>query len=143
VRSSAEVAPRAFDSPESAPEPGEEILAMGPTGRSISRELASGAAESTFAWKDSRSLLPASGTEMAERNVVHYRLTEGDPLSAEVRCEVGVELARGEWRTRVDVRSAMTCDRERFLVTTELDAYEGTARALARRWTHEIPREGG
>ena len=37
----------------------------------------------------------------------------------------------------------MTCDRERFLVTTELDAYEGATRCFARRWTHEIARDGG
>jgi uncharacterized protein len=60
-----------------------------------------------------------------------------------VCCEVGVELARGDWRTRVDVRSEMTCDREHFLVTTALDAYEGAVRAFARRWTHRIPRDGG
>ena len=98
-----------------------------------------------FAWIDSRSLLSGSATELAERNVVHFRLVEGDPLSAEASCEVGVDLARGDWRTRVEVRSRMTCDRERFLVTTELDAYEGAAehRVAARRWTHEIARDGG
>ena len=77
-------------------------------------------------WIDGRSLLPASATELAERNVVHYRLVEGDPLSAEASCEVDVELARGDWRTRrARCAATMTCDRERFLVTTELDAYEG------------------
>ena len=37
----------------------------------------------------------------------------------------------------------MTCDRDRFLVTTELDAYEGAVRRFARRWAHAIPRDGG
>ena len=37
------------------------------------------------------------GTMLGERNVVHYRLTEGDPLSAKVDCEVEVELGRGDW----------------------------------------------
>jgi hypothetical protein len=68
---------------------------------------------------------------------------EGDPLSAEVECDVEVELARGDWNTRVTVESRMTCDAERFLVTTALDAYAGAARVHARRCTHEIPREGG
>jgi uncharacterized protein len=56
---------------------------------------------------------------------------------------VEVGLARGEWRTRVVVRSEMTCDRERFLVTTSLDAYEGSVRCFARRWSHAIARDGG
>ena len=141
--SPADAALRAFDPPECAPELPEQALASGPTGRTVARDLAAGAAEATFEWIDSRSLLTGSATELGERNVVRYRLVEGDPLSAEVSCEVGVELARGDWRTRVEVRSAMSCDSARFLVTTELDAYEGAARNLARRWTHAIPRDGG
>ena len=96
-----------------------------------------------FRWIDSRSTLAASGIELGERNVVRCRLVEGDPLSAAVRCEVSVDLARGGWRTRVEVSSEMTCDRDTFLVTTALDAYEGEVRAFARRWTHSIPRHGG
>ena len=132
-----------FAAPESAPPLAEEVIAIGPTGRSVARDHASGAADATFAWKDSRSVLNGSAKELGERNVVHYRLVEGDPLSAEAHCEVAVELGGAEWRTRVVVQSTMTCDHDRFLVTTALDAYEGTARRLARRWTHEIPREGG
>jgi predicted acyl esterase len=143
VRSGPDTAPVAFGPPECAPEPPEEVLASGPTGRVVTRDLAAGAAEARFAWIDGRSLLTASATELAERNVVRYRLVEGDPLTAAAGCEVDVELARGDWRTRVEVRSAMTCDRERFLVTTELDAFEGPARSFARRWTHEILRDGG
>ncbi len=134
---------RPFDAPECAPELAEETLRSGPTGRSVTRDLASGAAEARFDWIDGRSLLRGSATELAERNVVRQRLVEGDPLSAEAACEVGVELARGEWRTRVEVRSRMTCDRDRFLLTTELDAYEGAGRCFARSWTHEIARDGG
>jgi hypothetical protein len=139
----ADARPRAFGAPECAPELAQETLASGPTGRTVTRDLASGAAEATFDWIDSRSRLTKSATELAERNRVRYRLIEGNPLSAEASCEVGVELARGEWRTRVEVRSAMTCDAERFLITTELDAYEGGTRAHSRRWTHAIARDGG
>ena len=55
--------------------------------------------------------------------------------------EVG--LARGDWRSRVVARGEMTCERERFLVTTSLDAYEDGVRRFGRRWSHEIPRDGG
>jgi len=134
---------RAFDVPEWAPDPPEEVLASGPTGRFVTRDLAVGAAETRFDWVDSRSRLGASATELGERNVVRFRLVEGDPLSAAVACEVDVDLARGEWRTRVEVRSTMACDREHFHVTTELTAYEGAERSFARRWTHEIARDGG
>jgi uncharacterized protein len=87
--------------------------------------------------------LPESGTELAERNVVHYRLREREPLSASVEAEVEVGLARGAWRTRVVARGEMTCTREAFLLTTRLDAYEDGVRRFARTWTHAIPRDGG
>ena len=75
-----------------------------------------------------------AGPLLGERNVVRYRLTEGDPLSAKVDCEVEVELGRGDWRTAASSpRSKMTCDAERFLVTTRLDALRGRpARRYAR-----------
>ena len=143
VRSRPDGEPPTFGPPESAPPLAEETLVAGPTGRTVRRDLATGAAELQYDWIDSRSLLKESGTELYERNVVRQRLVEGDPLSASASCEVDVEVSRGDWRTRVEVRSAMTCDRERFLVTTELDAYEGGVRAFARRWEHAIARDGG
>ena len=132
-----------FGPPECAPPLEEETTGAGPLGRWVTRDLATGAADLRFDWIDARSLLSASATELYERNVARYRLVEGDPLSATAACEVDVELNRGAWRTRVEVRSTMTCDAERFLVTTELDAYEGATRAFARRWTHAIARDGG
>jgi hypothetical protein len=143
VRSGGDGDPPRFGPPECAPALEEEPTAIGPTGRSVLRELATGAAEVRYDWIDSRSVLTASATELYERNVVRQRLVEGDPLSATVDCAVDVELNRPGWRTRVEVRGEMTCDAGRFLVTTELDAYEGATRAFARRWTHAIARDGG
>jgi putative CocE/NonD family hydrolase len=134
---------RAFGAPESAPALSKEYSRVGTLGRTVHRDLAAGTVDVEFPWIDQRFVLTESGMELAERNVVHYRLTDGDPLSAAVDCEVEVELARGDWRTRVAVRSSMTCDRDTFLVTTELDAYEGAVRSFARTWTHAIPRDGG
>jgi hypothetical protein len=143
VRSGDDGDPPVFGEPECAPPLDEVVTGAGPTGRWLTRDLATGAADLRFDWIDSRSLLTASATELYERNVVRYRLAEGDPLSASASCEVDVELNRGDWRTRVEVRNTMTCDRERFVVTTGLDAYEGGVRAFARRWEHAIARDGG
>ena len=132
-----------FGPPECAPPLEEETTGAGPLGRWLTRDLATGAADLRFNWIDARSLLTASATELYERNVARYRLVEGDPLSATAACEVDVELNRGDWRTRVEVRSTMTSDAERFRVTTELDAYEGATRAFSRRWSHAIARDGG
>jgi len=131
-----------FGPPEDAPGLTAEPRRIGPTGRTVRRDLASGAVDVAFTWKDGAEVIAESATELAERNEVHYRIGD-DPLSAAVEAAVEVELARGEWRSRVAVHGTMTCDRERFLLTTTLDAYEGATRCFTRSWTHAIPRDGG
>ena len=37
----------------------------------------------------------------------------------------------------------MTCDAQRFLVRTELEAFENGERVRQREWTFETPRELG
>ena len=56
-------------------------------------------------------------------------------------CSRSIAVARGDWRTRVETKSAMTADAERFLVTNSLDAYEGEARVFARTWHFSVPRD--
>jgi hypothetical protein len=133
----------AFGPPESAAGLTKEYARVGTVGRTVHHDLATDAVDVEFPWIDHLHTLTESGTELAERNVAHYKLVEGDPLSATVAVEVDVGLARGDWRTRVEVRSEMTCDADRFLVTTSLDAFEGDVRRFGRRWSHAIPREGG
>ena len=139
----ADAGPRPFGAPECAPGLAERALATGRTGRTARRDLAAGAAELEYAWIDASSLIVPSATELGERNVARYRLVEGDPLSAEARCEVAVELARGSWRTSVEVRSTMRCDADHFHLETELEAYEGGAPFHSCRWSHAIARDGG
>lgn len=133
----------AFGPPEAASGLEVERLA-GVPGRHVRRDLATGTVEVVFDWTgDGRSRLVATGTELYEHNVTTYCIDEGDPLSAAVRCEVEVGLARDGWRPRVAVTGEMTADRDSFTVTTAVDAYDGAARVHARRFTHHIPREGG
>jgi uncharacterized protein len=134
---------RPFGPPETAPGLTKEYSRQGRTGWIVHRDMAEQSVDVEFPWIDHVHVLRESGTELSERNVVHYRLREGDPLSAAVEAEVDVGLARGDWRTRVVARGEMTCTREAFLLTTRLDAYENGMRAFARTWTHEIPRDGG
>ena len=70
-----------------------------------------------------------------------YGIVEGDPLSASVRCDWSIALARGTWRTRVVTSSALTADAASFLLTDTLDAYEGDQRVFAKRWSIAIPRD--
>jgi putative CocE/NonD family hydrolase len=69
-----------------------------------------------------------------------FSIVDGDPLSATVRCENTIVVERGDWRTRVETHSTMTSTRAAFLVTNELEAFEGELRIFAKAWTFEVPR---
>jgi putative CocE/NonD family hydrolase len=134
---------RRFDEPVSSPEV-ETQQSGGVRARRVRRDLAAGSVEVEFDWQgDSRTLIAESGTEMGERNVTYYRIAEGDPLSAQVQCEVDVTLRRGDWNVRAEVRSSMSCDHDSFTVATDLRAYEDEQEVFARADSHTIARDGG
>ncbi len=139
---------RPFDAPESGTPLASETTVVTAGGRRVSRELSTGAAELEFDWHPSRRRIVATDTEMGEENVTSYRIVEGDPLSAEVVCRVVVTLDRPDspehaaWHTRTEAKSTMTSDRDRFTVTTTLDAYEDNVRIHARTQTLHFPRDG-
>ena len=110
-------------------------------GRRVTRNLATGETELKFDWHAYRTRILATGTEMGEENEATYRIVEGDPLSATVSCRVVVSLARDGWDTRVQATSTMTCSRDRFTVTTAIDAFENDLRVHARAATLHFPRD--
>jgi hypothetical protein len=131
-----------FGAPESGTSLTSEKTMLRDGGRHVRRNLHNGEIEVEFDWHASRTRIVATDTEMGEENVTTYRIVEGDPLSATVICHVGVSLARPGWNTRTQATSTMTCDAERFIVTTTLDAFEDSVRVHARTYTHEFPRDG-
>ncbi len=132
----------AFEEPESAPGRDADVLAAPEITREVTRDYATRRAELAFRWySNDHRRLPWNGLETRDENLARYSIVEDDPLSAEVRCQFAGEVGRDGWRTRVEAEGVMSADAERFLVTTSLDAYEGTTRIFARRWTLAFPRD--
>ena len=131
-----------FGPPESGTSLASETTMLRPGGRRVRRDLATGEIEVEFDWHASGERIVSTGTEMREENVTTYRIIEGDPLSARVVCRVEVSLEREGWKTRTVATSTMTCDRERFMVTSTLDAFEDNVRVCARTFDHQFPRDG-
>jgi uncharacterized protein len=132
----------AFGEAEHSPPLEVETVAAGPAGRSLRRDLASGLVEQVFDWDlgGAQRFVPIDlVSEDSSRTV--YSIVEGDPLSGRVHFRAASGMRRGEWRTRAEVESTMTADRDSFHVTTALDAYEGDTRVFARAWTFRFPRD--
>jgi uncharacterized protein len=140
-----EPAPPTFGDPVQI-KPRYEQVSGGTPARSIWRDVATGAMDVKFDWMgDSVTRLTDDGIELLERNVTHYGLVEGDPLSARADCEVVVGIKREDMDIHVEVRSSMTCDRQEFHVTTELKAFEGQQPepVFLKTDSSRFPRDGG
>ena len=108
--------------------------------RHVNHDWISGRSE-LVSWGDKEVTRVSGGLELVEETLDRFTIVEGDPLSAEVRCERSSEISRGDWRVRVETYSTMTSDATRFLVTNALEAYEGHTRVASKRWVKEIPRD--
>src|SRR3954447_8465675 len=134
---------REFGPPEQAEPLAQEIIAPGFTNRTQTYDQATRTREIRFEWDvGGHRRLVEAGTEMQDTNVTVYRITDGDPLSAEVHVECMSALGRGDWRTRVETESHMTSTAAEFLVSQRLDAFEGDQRVRSRAWELRFPRDG-
>ncbi|HXV43605.1 MAG TPA: CocE/NonD family hydrolase C-terminal non-catalytic domain-containing protein, partial [Anaerolineae bacterium] len=88
-----------------------------------------------------RVRLSDNGLETEDITTNSYTITEGDPLSAAVRCEQFLAYQRGDWRIRIATTSTMTADATHFHITSLLDAYEGATRIFTKSWTFSVPRD--
>jgi uncharacterized protein len=134
--------PPHFAVPERAPTPPHEPLAVGPgePGREVRRDVATGTAEVISTTGEGHRLLD-DGLAYREHERDVFRITDGDPLSAEVRSERAFGVGRGEWQATVRTASTLSATAGTFHVTNVLDAYEGDRRVFTRTWHAEVPRD--
>jgi putative CocE/NonD family hydrolase len=138
-----EPAPAAFGAPEWSKPLEVETIEPGRTRREHHHDPASGRHEIEFDWDvGGHRRLVAAGTEMLDTNVTTYRITDGDPTSAEVEVRCTTGLGRGEWQTRVETESRMTSTATEFAVSQRMDAFEGDTRIYSRIWEMAFPRDG-
>jgi putative CocE/NonD family hydrolase len=131
--------PPHFAHPEKAPTPRHEVTASA-SRREMRRDVASRATE-VVAASDHGHRLSDDGLDYRETEEDIFRIVEGDPLSASVRCLRQARVGRDSWETMVRSESLMTSTADAFLVTNVLDAYEGETRVFTRTWELEVPRE--
>ncbi len=132
----------AFEPPEWSPPPDMTPLPPAPSGRRIDIEPSTGRREivSDFDFFGARRM--ADGLEYRESAQDRFAVVPGDPLSAEARSRWRIEIGRGKWQTRVETESSMTATQDAFLITNQLDAYEGEERMFSAARSTRIDRDG-
>lgn len=130
-----------FKQPETARVMEREILRVENRTRKVEHDLIHGVwTLEDFSDEGSRRL-PDTGIEYGSINRNVYTIEEGNPLSAKVRCEWDLHVGRGDWQTRLESVSIMSCDKENFYLTNELTAFEGEEQVFTKTWKTEIPRD--
>ena len=137
----ADLAP--FEPPEGSSRLAHAVERTANRRRTIQRDLIDNSYQLIDQVDGGRIRFLANGLERDTVNSTTYTIVEGDPLSAQVRCDWTIKIGRGHWQTRVETRSQMTADAEQFYVTNLLDAYEGHVRVFTKTWHFSVDRDLG
>ncbi len=137
---------RPFGRPEGASPPEQTELRDPGSGRSVTRDDATG--ETRYVVRTARDEQGRVarwreddiGLQVGQGILETFTIRDDDPLSARAEVEQVSELHRGDWRVRVVVRTRLTADRDAFRLEASLDARLGDERVAAREWDVRIPR---
>ncbi|MDG2480815.1 MAG: CocE/NonD family hydrolase C-terminal non-catalytic domain-containing protein, partial [Alphaproteobacteria bacterium] len=77
-------------------------------------------------------ILDSTGLEFDHKGIEAYRILDNDPLAASADMRWTVRYRRDDWCVRIENRAVMTSTEDRFLVTANIEAYEGETRVLRR-----------
>ena len=84
----------------------------------------------------------ATGIEIGRHVTETWDIHPGEPLSARTEARWVFEVGRGDWQTRTESHTVMTCDATHFHLHACLTAHEGDTMVARRDWHISIPREG-
>lgn len=130
-----------FGPPETAPPLQLTVLRPPRPQQLVSHDVVRGRTELQMAREFVGARRLPSGLEYHDHDPVTFSIVDGDPLSAQVRCERTLEIGRGAWRTRLRMHALMTADADAFHISSTLDAYEGEVRVHSRSSSATIPRD--
>jgi len=69
-----------------------------------------------------------------------FRINAYDPLTARAELEQKTIFRRGDWRVRIECRTALSADKENFRIQASLEAFEGGEQVSRRDWDETLPR---
>ena len=84
----------------------------------------------------------STGIETGKVITETWDIRDDDPLSARTETHWSYTIGRGDWQTRTETRTVMTCDAEAFHVEASLEAFAGDDKLAERHWKFSIPRDG-
>jgi len=138
---------RPFGVPESARGPVETELRTAKFRRSIEHDVAtgeivhaSGLASDDLA-QGRRVRLDDIDLEYGQAMWRRLRITDGDPLSAQLEYRNRTDFKRDGWNPAIETRTRLSATKDEFRLEADMTAYEGEAKVFERKWDYKIPRD--
>ncbi|MSP82680.1 MAG: CocE/NonD family hydrolase [Alphaproteobacteria bacterium] len=109
--------------------------------RTVERDVLTGETKVKVEENMGRFVMRKIGLEVGFWSGEELSIAEDDPLSAKTVMWRTTEYARDGWRTRIAARTTVRATKTDFLLTGELDAFEGDQKVASKRWDATIPRD--
>ncbi len=138
--SAADAELRPFDPPETAPVSHYTLLRQPGLKRSVERDLTTNETIYRIFGDDAKAHLEDIDLTVSYVISKTYRIHEYDPSSAEAVIEQTTVHAREDWSTRLECRTALVADEQRFVLRASLRTWIDDERFVEREWEETIPR---
>jgi putative CocE/NonD family hydrolase len=131
----------AFAPPAMAPGPREEGMRPDSTRRRVETNVAKGETIVTMVKDAGATRLLDIDLAVDTDAVETYRIRHDDPASAEGMTRYRQKLGRGDWQIETRTTTSLKLTATQFLVSAELEAFEGGERIFCRNESFTIPRD--
>ena len=131
----------AFAGPEEAPAMRLTQVEPAQSSNTVSRDVTTGRVEVRSERGSGHYRIDDHGLVFARDTSERMAITEGDPLSAETEMAVRTSMGRDGFQIRIDARTRLRATKDTFILTADLDVWEGKERVLAKNWNCLIPRD--
>jgi len=134
---------RNFEAAENAPPLNATKLQPGDNQVSMDRDLYTNRHTYELFADDGMTRNNDTGWSFGSSSRRRYSICPNDPTSAEATFSWTKDFTRDGWSVSILADVHMSVTEDDYVITAELDAYEGDTRAYSNQWCHRIPRDHG
>jgi hypothetical protein len=133
---------------EAGPPAATTILETARISRTQSRDVGTGRvdyvldADGGYLGPGRRWRIDATGTEIGHRIRRSFSIHDDDPASARAEFVQTMELARGDWRVRLETSTSLAADATSFHAKCDAAAFDDDREIFRRTWRFSVPRDG-
>jgi len=131
----------AFEPPEQGRPMAKAVTEPASSSRIIERNVGSGVVTIRAEENEGRAVIADTGVEIGRWVTERLSIADGDPLSAVTEMGTVFTYAKGDWRTKVHGRCALRATGTQWLLSADLDAWEGDERVFSRHLDVPIARD--